>query len=337
MQRATPCVRAPLRLCTAPRSLNNQTIVARVLWRDAQGKEGSLELSGGEIQIGRSMDCAIRTDDGMVSRHHARLYWAGGQYYVEDLGSANGVFYQEQRVTRHLLKHGDAVRCGSLWLRFVAPESAQMAASPDPAQQPPPVVDPALAGGAARPYAQTSGAPNQGGPASRAPTGVADPASLPVTGGFPEMSGAGGEDVGRLKRKIEQLETELRLYRRGRGEEVAKRIDELEERSEVIRAERDKLERRVKDLEAVLQAEGSDAKAQRARLLLTRTGEIVQQLNDLLSNLRINVMAAEGEFEQFAPQIPRASFELIRESLRSSSQEVDLARELLRELRDLAD
>jgi FHA domain len=293
-------------------------------------------MSGGEIQIGRSMDCAIRTDDGMVSRHHARLYWAGGQYYVEDLGSANGVFYQEQRVTRHMLKHGDAVRCGSLWLRFVAPESAQMAASADPGQQQPPAVDPAHAGGPARPYAQTGAAPDQGaqGPA-RPATGSADP-QLPVTGGFPEMSGAGGEDVGRLKRRIEQLETELRLYRRGRGEEVAKRIDELEERSEVIRAERDKLERRVKELETVLQAEGNDAKAQRARLLLTRTGELVQQLNDLLSNLRINVMAAEGEFEQFAPQIPRASFELIRESLRSSSQEVDLARDLLRELRDLA-
>lgn len=278
------------------------------------------------------MDCAIRTDDGMVSRHHARLYWAGGQYYVEDLGSANGVFYQEQRVTRHLLKHGDAVRCGSLWLRFVAPESAQMPVFPDPAQQ---AVDPALAGGPARPYAQTGSAP-QVDPDGR--PGSGDAQIGPITGGFPDMSsgGAGGEDVGRLKRRIEQLETELRLYRRGRGEEVAKRIDELEERSEVIRAERDKLERRVKDLEAVLQTEGSDAKTQRARLLLTRTGELVQQLNDLLSNLRINVMAAEGEFEQFAPQIPRASFELIRESLRSSSQEVDLARDLLRELRDLA-
>jgi hypothetical protein len=294
-------------------------------------------MSGGEIQIGRSMDCAIRTDDGMVSRHHARLYWAAGQYYVEDLGSANGVYYQEQRVTRHLLKHGDAVRCGSLWLRFVAPESGQMPVSPDPGMQQPPV-DPALAGGPARPYSQTGPVPEQGGAPARAVTGSADPQMLPITGGFPDMSaaGAGGEDVGRLKRRIEQLETELRLYRRGRGEEVAKRIDELEERSEVIRAERDKFERRVKDLESLLQTEGNDAKAQRARMLLTRTGELVQQLNDLLSNLRINVMAAEGEFEQFAPQIPRASFELIRESLRSSSQEVDLARDLLRELRDLA-
>jgi cell division protein FtsB len=280
------------------------------------------------------MDCAIRTDDGMVSRHHARLYWAGGQYYVEDLGSANGVFYQEQRVTRHLLKHGDAVRCGSLWLRFVAPEVAQQpAAFPDASPQQ--AADPAQS----RPQAHTGSQPQQqqGQPARPMAATGEGPAVGPITGGFPDVSGAGGEDVGRLKRRIEQLETELRLYRRGRGEEVAKRIDELEERGEVIRAERDKLERRVKDLEGLLQTEGSDAKTQRARLLLTRTGEIVQQLNDLLSNLRINVMAAEGEFEQFAPQIPRASFELIRESLRSSSQEVDLARDLLRELRDLAD
>src|SRR5215470_13253708 len=65
------------------------------------------------------MDCAIRTDDAMVSRHHARVFWGGGGYVLEDLSSANGVYFQEQRVQSHLLKHGDAVRCGSLWLRYV--------------------------------------------------------------------------------------------------------------------------------------------------------------------------------------------------------------------------
>ena len=65
------------------------------------------------------MDCAIRTDDAMVSRHHARIFWGGGGYVLEDLSSANGVYFQEQRVQSHLFKHGDAVRCGSLWLRFV--------------------------------------------------------------------------------------------------------------------------------------------------------------------------------------------------------------------------
>src|SRR4030095_11455835 len=65
------------------------------------------------------MDGAIRTDDAMVSRHHARVFWGGGGYVLEDLSSANGVYFQEQRVQNHLFKHGDAVRCGSLWLRFV--------------------------------------------------------------------------------------------------------------------------------------------------------------------------------------------------------------------------
>ena len=46
--------------------------------------------------------------------------------------------------------------------------------------------------------------------------------------------------------------------------------------------------------------------------------------------------AAEGEFEQYADQIPKASFELIREALRSSSGDVDSTRELLRALREIA-
>jgi pSer/pThr/pTyr-binding forkhead associated (FHA) protein len=88
-------------------------VTAKVLWRDAQGIEGSIELGTQEIRVGRSMDCAIRTDDAMVSRHHARIVWAGAGYMVEDLGSANKVYYQEQVVQQHMLRHGDAVRCGS--------------------------------------------------------------------------------------------------------------------------------------------------------------------------------------------------------------------------------
>src|SRR3954463_1816300 len=93
--------------------------VPRLLWRDAQGIEGSLDLTSTEIRVGRAMDCAIRTDDAMVSRLHARIFWGGGGYVLEDNASANGVYFQEQRVQSHLFKHGDAVRCGSLWLRFI--------------------------------------------------------------------------------------------------------------------------------------------------------------------------------------------------------------------------
>src|SRR5262245_49547182 len=110
---------SPANLCPVGLGPIIQQNVARILWRDAQGIEGSLDLANAEIKIGRAMDCAIRTDDAMVSRHHARVFWGGGGYVLEDLNSANGVYFQEQRVQSHLFKHGDAVRCGSLWLRFV--------------------------------------------------------------------------------------------------------------------------------------------------------------------------------------------------------------------------
>jgi hypothetical protein len=291
--------------------------VSRLLWRDAQGMEGSVELGAGEILIGRALECAIRTEDAMVSRHHARVALLNGQYVVEDLGSSNGIFFQEQRVMRHGLRHGDAVRCGSLWLRFVdAPVSGQRAqAATDPA----PIV-----GG--------FGPPQFGGPG-----GAAVPVAVhgDLTPGAHVPQGASDpEEVPRLRRRVEQLKSELRIYRGG-GEGAA-RLEQLDEELVRLGEERDRLKARVSDLEATLRREGGDAMVQRAGAIAQTAAEIVSGLNDVLSNLRINVMAAEGEFDQFASNVPRASFELIREALRSSATDMETARELLRKLRALA-
>ena len=280
------------------------------------------------------MDCAIRTDDAMVSRHHARLYWYGGQYFVEDLGSANGVFFQEQRVTRHSLSHGDAVRCGSLWLRFVDTSGGRAPSGALPAMPPSPV-SPAGSPGfptSAQPVAQR---PNPFQPDSSADRG-APPGGDRPSGGVSMGQDDAGEIV-RLRRRIEQLQAELRMYRRGSGAEAAQKIEDLENANDALEEQVSQLEGRVQELEDTIAAEGADVKLRRAHELVTKTSEVVQQLNDVLSNLRINVMAAEGEFEQFSHQLPRASFELIREAMRSSSGDVDAARELLRALRDIAD
>lgn len=266
----------------------------------------------------------------MVSRHHARLYWGGDQYYLEDLGSANGVFYQEQRVSRHPLKHGDAARCGSLWLRFVDPQPAY-GQQPVAAQQQPPQVMPQTPQVMYRPPSQQIPVlqpTGQSGPVHGTPPGpsLADAA----------RAEADAEEIRRLGRRIEQLQTELRIYRGGKGAEVAKKIEELENDNSGLEREVSQLKMRIKELEGTLAAESSDLKVQKAGALAVKTAEAVQAMNDILSNLRINVMAAEGEFEQFSLQIPRASFELIREALRSSSSDVDTARELLRALRELA-
>ncbi|HYU15219.1 MAG TPA: FHA domain-containing protein [Candidatus Acidoferrum sp.] len=290
--------------------------MSRILWRDAQGVEGSVELGAGEILIGRALECAIRTEDAMVSRHHARVAVLSGHYMVEDLGSSNGIFYQEQRVMRHALRHGDAVRCGSLWLRFVeAPMAGARAKAP---------TDPA-------PIAGGFGLPQFGGPGG-VPVAVHGDQTPGALG--PGAGSTDPEEVPRLRRRVEQLKSELRIYRGG-GEGAA-RFEQLDEELVRLGEERDRFMARVAELEATLRREGGDAMVQRAGAIAQTAAEIVSGLNDVLSNLRINVMAAEGEFEQYASVIPRASFELIREALRSSAGDMETARELLRRLRALA-
>lgn len=290
--------------------------MSRLIWRDAQGVEGSLDLDGREIVIGRAMECAIRTEDAMVSRHHARVFYFNGNYLVEDMGSSNGIYYQEQRVQRHQLRHGDAVRCGSLWLRYVDSGAASTSA---------PRTDRGTKIARRKSVAPTSSPPANFVPPQ--PLGESQDRARAA-------SSADDGDVGRMRRRIEQLQAELRLFRGG-GEGAVK-VETLEQEVQRLAEERDQLKVRVGELEQRLAAEGGDAVVKRAGAIAQTAAEIVSGLNDVLSNLRINVMAAEGEFEQYSSALPRASFELIREALRSSATDMETARDLLRKLRALA-
>jgi FHA domain len=93
---------------------------ARLLYRDSRGRDGQVALAPDTpCYVGRALDCAIRTDDAMVSRKHSMIRMENGAYYVEDLGSSNGTHVNNQRVSKHPLTHNDVVRCGSLLLRYV--------------------------------------------------------------------------------------------------------------------------------------------------------------------------------------------------------------------------
>ncbi|MGE0868262.1 MAG: FHA domain-containing protein [Kofleriaceae bacterium] len=294
----------------------------RLLWRDAQGIEGSLDLAAAEIKVGRAMDCAIRTDDAMVSRHHARVFWGGGGYVLEDLSSANGVFFQEQRIQSHLFKHGDAIRCGSLWLRFVDTNQLLMSPSPHPAA-------PAVPGGPSGHLAAMN-------PVNAGPAPISTPAPTAPTPGA--TSGDAESEIKALRRRIEQLQAELRAFRTNRfNAETARRMEDLDNELSMLQVERDSLKQRMERAEQQLVTEGGTAKVKRALEIATIAAETVGSLNDLLSSLRIDVMAAQGEFDQYAQHIPRASFELIRQSLRDAAGRCDEARSLLRRLREVAE
>ena len=117
---------------------------AKLLYRDAQGRDSSVDVIPDGVFLGRAADCAVRTDDAMVSRKNCKISYGGGRWTVEDLGSSNGTFVNEVRVQKQVLNHSDIIRCGTLQVRFVDADAslgrASTAAGGGSVQ-----VDPALA------------------------------------------------------------------------------------------------------------------------------------------------------------------------------------------------
>ena len=59
----------------------------------------SVPLGEEPILLGRGTDAAIRLDDDYVSTRHARFATNGEQWFVEDMGSTNGTYVGNQRVS----------------------------------------------------------------------------------------------------------------------------------------------------------------------------------------------------------------------------------------------
>ena len=59
-----------------------------------------MSLNKKSTAIGRTEDNDIQIDTKYISRHHARIVIAGSTTVVEDLGSTNGVFINDFRISR---------------------------------------------------------------------------------------------------------------------------------------------------------------------------------------------------------------------------------------------
>ncbi|MEN9797541.1 MAG: hypothetical protein RL653_1237 [Pseudomonadota bacterium] len=57
--------------------------------------------------IGRGKHCDFVINSGKVSREHAQIILDNGEYYIEDLGSSNGTWFQKQRIKRRKIEDGD--------------------------------------------------------------------------------------------------------------------------------------------------------------------------------------------------------------------------------------
>jgi pSer/pThr/pTyr-binding forkhead associated (FHA) protein len=70
------------------------------------------------VTIGRAPDNDIPIDNLAVSNYHARVYVEAGSLVVEDLNSLNGLFLNDIRVERAMLKDGDSILIGKhhIWV-----------------------------------------------------------------------------------------------------------------------------------------------------------------------------------------------------------------------------
>jgi hypothetical protein len=69
-----------------------------------------IELYQPEVIIGRHSRADIRIPCRDVSRRHCRLVFESGQWYVEDLGSLNGTYVNDEAVQRALLPPNSLLR-----------------------------------------------------------------------------------------------------------------------------------------------------------------------------------------------------------------------------------
>jgi pSer/pThr/pTyr-binding forkhead associated (FHA) protein len=95
-----------------------------------------VKLSQATATIGRLPDNTVQIDNLAVSGHHAQITWDKDHYEIEDLGSLNGTYVNNERVGKAKLRHCDLVKIGKHEIEFknegVAPGAA-VAAKAGPA------------------------------------------------------------------------------------------------------------------------------------------------------------------------------------------------------------
>ena len=71
--------------------------------RDGEVVQLATAGSPPSVSIGREAPCElVITDDPDLSRRHARIFWSGSGWMLEDLGSSNGTFVGEFQAARRL-------------------------------------------------------------------------------------------------------------------------------------------------------------------------------------------------------------------------------------------
>ena len=103
-----------------------RTLTLTFMSGSRDGEVVRLETAGSppSVSIGREAPCeVVISDDPDLSRRHARLFWNGSSWLLEDLNSSNGTFIGEFQAARRIsesteIKDGQIFRVGLTRLRL---------------------------------------------------------------------------------------------------------------------------------------------------------------------------------------------------------------------------
>lgn len=95
-------------------------VPAQVQWVCTLANGEVIRVDKPSMVIGRSRTCDIVIASAKVSRQHASVSSSGGELWIEDLGSANGVWHDGEKVTRTKIGHGDTFTISDETLLFEA-------------------------------------------------------------------------------------------------------------------------------------------------------------------------------------------------------------------------
>ena len=92
-------------------------VSANFIVKGPNGVEKAFPMRSITVTIGRSDNCEIAVKDSSMSGKHAEISKINGEIRVKDLGSANGIWLNGERVDDVELYDGDVLRCGQTSIR----------------------------------------------------------------------------------------------------------------------------------------------------------------------------------------------------------------------------
>ena len=93
-------------------------MACRILFRDSGGRSDSVELGWDAVEIGAAPQCRLRISDPSAAPVIARIELRNDYYWIVNVSGDCAI--DGKRFDARQLAHNDAVRCGPLWIRFIA-------------------------------------------------------------------------------------------------------------------------------------------------------------------------------------------------------------------------